>query len=441
VKDKQEIALFRYAIIRPLVEKGIRKEEITRRAAQVCAKTHTFPDGSYRKISKTTLRRWIKSYCQGGFDALFPLERSDKNQVRVVSKQIIELAIALKKEAPERSSKMIADIIERTKGVKLSERTVRRHLSVHGATAKELTHKTRVYGRFEREKPNELWIGDALHGPKVLVDGKTKKAHLFAFIDDFSRVIVHGEFFADETLPRLERTLRVAIEKRGLPDAIYVDRGAVFISKQFDGICARLGVRRILASPGEPAGRGKIERFFRTVRGQFLPEVKVSKIDSLEKLNAAFIAWLEVSYHRRVHSETLTAPLDRFLTAEIKKPDPATLADAFAWYQERVVTKCAQVSLEGNKHEVDPHLVGRKVTLKFDPFDLSKIEVFFKKTSFGLATPAHLSRFCHSVVKIDNPKESEKTGIDYLALLADEHEKSLNELIPYRKIDGSEVDV
>lgn len=441
MKEKEEIALFRYAIIRPLVEKGITKEESARRINEACAKTHIFPDGSYRRVSKTTLRRWIKGYLTGGFDALFPSARSDKNQVRVVPRQIIELAIALKKEAPKRSSKMIADIIEKSKGVKLSERTVRRHLSAHGATAKELTHKTRVYGRFEREKPNELWIGDALHGPKVLVNGKTKRAHLFAFIDDFSRVIVHGEFFVDETLPRLERTLRVAIEKRGVPDAIYVDRGAVFISKQFDGICARLGVRRILASPGEPAGRGKIERFFRTVRGQFLPEVKASEIDSLEKLNAAFIAWLEVSYHKRIHSETLVAPIERFLTAEIKKPDPATLTDAFAWYQERVVTKCAQVSLEGNKYEVDPHLVGRKVTLKFDPFDLSKIEIFFKKTSFGFATPAHLSRFCHSVVKQDSPQEAQRTGIDYLSILVDEHEKSLNELIPYRNAHGGGADV
>lgn len=441
MKEKEEIALFRYAIIRPLVEKGVTKEEITRRINEACAKTHTFPDGSYRKIGKTTLRRWIKRYSLGGFEALFPLTRSDKNRVRVAPKEIIDLAIALKKEEPRRSSKMIADIIARTKGVKLSERTVRRHLSANGATAKELTGKTRVYGRFEREKPNELWIGDALHGPKVLVSGKEKKTHLFAFIDDFSRLITHEEFFTDETLPRLERTLRVAIEKRGVPDAIYVDRGATFISKQFDGICARLGIRRILSSPGCPAGRGKIERFFRTVRGQFLPEVEVSKIDSLEKLNATFIAWLEVSYHRRVHSETDQAPLERFLTAEIKKPDPATLADAFAWYQERVVTKCAQVSLEGNKYEVDPHLVGRRVTLKFDPFDLSKIEVFFKKTSFGFATPAHLSRFCHSVVKQDSPKEREKTGIDYLSILTGEYEKSLNELIPYRKIDGSEESV
>lgn len=443
MKDKEEIALFRYAIIRPLVEKGITKEERTRRIGQACVKTHVAPDGSYVKISKTTLRRWIKSYSSGGFDALFPAERSDKNQVRVVPKEIIELAIALKKEAPKRSSKMIADIIAKTKAVKLSERTVRRHLSAHSATLKELMGKTRVYGRFEREKPNELWIGDAMSGPKVLVDGKPKKAHLFAFIDDFSRVVVHGEFFVDETLPRLERTLRVAIEKRGVPEAIYVDRGAVFISKQFDGICARLGIRRILASPGEPAGRGKIERFFRTVRGQFLPEVKVSEIDSLEKLNTAFLAFLEVSYHRRVHSETLEAPLERFSSnATIVKPDPKTLADAFAWYQDRVVTKCAQVSLEGNKYEVDPHLIGRKVTLKFDPFDLSKIEVFLKGTSFGVATPATLKRFCHSVVKLDNnPKENEKTGIDYLSLLVDEHEKSLNELIPYRKLDGGEGDV
>jgi putative transposase len=438
MKEKEEIALFRYSLIRPLVEKGLEKEEIMRRMAEACTKTHTFPDGSYRKVSKTTLRRWIKSYLSGGFNAMFPLTRSDKNKVRVVSPDIVDLAVALKKEAPKRSSKTISDIIEKTQGVLLSERTVRRHLAMNGATTKELTGKMRAYGRFEKEKPNDLWIGDALHGPKVTIDGKTKRAHLFAFIDDYSRLVVNGEFFADETLPRLERTLRVAIEKRGLPNGIYVDRGAVFISKQFDGICARLGVRRILASPGEPAGRGKIERFFRTVRGQFLPEVEVSGISDLEKLNEAFIAWLEVTYHKRVHSETLCAPTTRFLEAEIKKPDPATLTDAFAWYDERLVNKCAQVSLEGNKYEVDPLLIGRKVTLKFDPFDLSKIEVFYNYASFGFALPFVLKRHCHKTVK-ETPRASEPTGIDYLSTMVAEHEKAMSKLIPYR--DGGGVDV
>lgn len=437
MKEKEEIALFRYSLVRPLVEKGLEKDKMLRRMAEACSKTHTFPDGSYRKVSKTTLRRWIKSYLSGGFNALFPLTRSDKNQVRIVKKEIVDLAVALKKEAPKRSSKTIADIIERTQGVLLSERTVRRHLSKAGATAKEITGKTKVFGRFEKEAPNELWIGDALHGPKVIVDGKLKKAHLFAFIDDYSRLIPHGEFFADETLPRLERTLRVAIEKRGLPNAIYVDRGAVFISKQFDGICARLGIKRILASPGEPAGRGKIERVFRTIRGQFLPEVKVSGIKTLEKLNEAFIAFLEVSYHRRVHSETHMSPIERFLEADIVKPDPATLTDAFARYDERLVNKCAQVSLEGNKYEVDPLLVGKKVTLKFDPFDLSKIEVFYNQASFGFALPFVLRRHCHKTVK-ETPKAAEPTGIDYLSAIVSEHEKALAKLIPYRNgVDGN----
>lgn len=439
MKEKEEIALFRYSLVRPLVEKGLEKDEYARRMSETCLKTHTFPDGSYRRVSKTTLRRWINSYLDGGFDALFPLERSDKGQVRIVEKDIIDLAIALKKEARQRSSKTIADIIEKTQGVLLSERTVRRHLAKAGATTKEITGKTRAYGRFEKEKPNELWIGDALHGPKVFVNGKEKRAHLFAFIDDYSRVIAHGEFFLDETLPRLERTLRVAIEKRGTPDAIYVDRGAVFISKQFDGVCARLGIRRILASPGEPAGRGKIERFFRTVRGQFLPEVAVSGIEDLEKLNEAFIAWLEVTYHKRVHSETGAAPIERFLEADIKKPDPAMLTDAFAWYDERLVTKCAQVSLQGNKYEVDPHLVGRKVTLKFDPFDLSRIEVFFKGASFGYALPFVLKRFCHKVAVEQNTNEAQPTGIDYLSTMVSEHEKAMSKLIPYR--NGADADV
>lgn len=167
----------------------------------------------------------------------------------------------LKREQPVRSSRTISEIIKKSKGVTVSERTIRRHLEVRGATTSRLTGKKRTYVRFERRSPNELWTGDAMSGPMVVISGKKKRSHLIAFVDDYSRLIPHGEFFPDEKLPRLERTFRIAIEKRGLPDDVYVDRGSIFISHQFDGICARLGIKRILASPGEPAQKGKDRAF------------------------------------------------------------------------------------------------------------------------------------------------------------------------------------
>jgi putative transposase len=436
-KAKEEIALFRYALIRPLVDEGLSAAEFSARLGQVASRSHQRPKGEWRRISRRTILRWIDAYRNGGFFGLAPKDRCDTGTARAIEGDVLDLAETLKREAPRRSSAQIAEIIARKTGTVLSERTLRRHLARRGATYAELVGTDRrVYTRFERERPNEMWIGDGLHGPKVT----GRKTHLFAFIDDHSRLIPHGEFFFDESLPRLERTLKVAIEKRGLPGAIYVDNGAVFVSHQFDRICAHLGIRRILATPGEPAGRGKIERFFRTVRSQFLVEVATEGVASLAELNASFIAWTEVVYHHRHHSETQETPAQRFDAGLVRREvDPAVLAEAFRWEEERNVAKTATVSISGNRYEVNGHLVGKKVSLRFDPFDMSAIEVFFRGESFGLARAHVLKHSAHPAArKAAEEPAAPASGIDYLAALRAEHEASLRREIPYRDLDDDE---
>lgn len=443
-KQKEEIALFRYTVIRPLVDQGPPGYKIASVLGEIAATSHQDHLGRWIKVSARTVQRWTKAYQTKGFDGLKPKNRCDVGSVRATDAEILDLAESLKREAPGRSSAAISAIIEKTKGKEVSERTIRRHLAKRGATYPELKGRSRrVYGRFERECPNDLWIGDVLHGPKIADPrdtAKTKKTYLFCFIDDNSRIIPHGEFFFDETVPRLERSLRVAIEKRGLPKALYVDNGAVFISNQLDLICARLGIRRIHSKPGEPAGRGKIERFFRTVRQRFLVEVEVEGVATLAELNKSFIAWLEVDYHQRTHSETKQTPLERFCDSFVPHvPDPKTLYEAFLWEEERTVAKTATVSINKNRYEVDAHLVGRKVSLRFDPFDLSSIEVFFRGESFGQAKPHVLRSHTHTAAKKPVEEDRPKTGIDYLACLRDEHEASLYRQISYSEIEMEET--
>ena len=138
--------------------------------------------------------------------------------------------------------------------------------------------------------------------------------------------------------------------------------------------------------PGQPEGRGKIERFFRTVRDQFLVEVNHGEIHSIDELNRRYDAWVEGVYHQQVHSETGETPLKRFeVIGAPKCPSPDELRAAFLWSEFRTVTKTATVSLFANRYEVDPCLVGRKVELVFDPFDLNKIDVVYDGRSFGVA--------------------------------------------------------
>ena len=176
----------------------------------------------------------------------------------------------------------------------------------------------------------------------------------------------------------------------------------MFIDAGLRRACAVLGIRLTHSQPGQPAGRGKIERFFRTVRDQFLVEITDgadgtgTAVGSLAELNALFTAWVEQVYHPRVHSETQMAPLARFLAAGPPAPTPAgLLTEAFRWSEWRTVTKTATVSLHGNLYEVDPALAGARVELTFDPFDLTDITVAHHGRAAGRAVPFQIGRHVH----------------------------------------------
>ncbi len=275
----------------------------------------------------------------------------------------------------------------------------------------------KVYGRFEASERNELWTGDGLHGPQVA----GRKAILLAFIDDFSRSLVGYRWGTAEDVTRLEAALRAGFSARGVPRAILVDRGSAFVSRQFERACAVLGIRLIHASPRAAATKGKIERFFRTVRGQFLVELGSREVADLTKLNRLFSAWVEVVYHRRLHSETKNTPLERFQgVAPPELPSPELLREAFLWSEPRGVSKrTATVSLHGNEYEVDAALLGHQVELIFDPFDLERIEVRYGGRGMGAAVPVRITRQVHLKVKAEPAPPLASSGIDYLGLIAE----------------------
>jgi putative transposase len=183
-----------------------------------------------------------------------------------------------------------------------------------------------------------------------------------------------------------------------------------------------LGVRLTHSKPGQPQGRGKIERVFRTVREQFLVELDTrGGAKDLEELNRLFGVWVEGVYHHRVHSETGQTPMERFLAgAPPRLPSPAELREAFLWAEHRQVTKQAMVSLFGNRYQVDPALVGATVELVFDPFDLATIQVRYQQRPMGAAVPFQLGRHVHphATPEVDPARIAPRpSGIDYLAML------------------------
>jgi putative transposase len=421
-----DIALFRYGLVREAADPKLSKAERGRVVRSMAAITHIGPAGEVQ-VSRGTIDRWLRAYRAGGFAALRPGPRRVEPRTPA---EVLELAVKLRKEDPLRSGAHIAEVLRVAHGWSPHTRTLERHFKALGLTRAALTGANVAFGRFQADYPNELWTGDALHGP--VVGGK--KAILFAFIDDRSRVVTGQRWSHSEDTLAAQAALRRGILSRGLPGTVYLDNGSSFVSRQLLRALAVLGVRLVHSRPGRPEGRGKIERFFRTVREQFLVEVAHSGVSTLEVLEERFVAWLEQSYHRREHSELAEVPIECFARmAAPKFPAPELLREAFLFSEARTVTKVATVSLFGNNYEVDPALVGRKVELVFDPFDLEHVVVRYMGRDFGEALPHKIGRHSHPMAKpVTEPRPA--SGIDYLSLLAARHKDELSRPIGYKDL-------
>jgi len=435
----RQIGLFRYMLIREAADATLTGRQRGALVRALAAQAHTEPDGRIVRITRWTLDRWIQNYREGGFDALVPSPRQSQPRT---PPEVFELAAALKKENPSRSAAQVRRILHAQLGWAPNETTLQRMFVRTGLTALRAPVEPAVFGRFEAARPNEIWTGDALHGPRI----GGRKTYLFAFLDDHSRAIVgHRWGFAEDTV-RLAAALRPALAARGVPDYVYVDNGSAFVDSWLLRACAKLGIKLVHSAPGRPQGRGKIERFFRTVNGEFVVEIAAGdgepgrQVSDLAEMNRLFTAWVETVYHRRVHSETAAAPLPRWLDGgPYPVPAPADLAEAFRWSEHRTVSKTALVSLHGNRYQVNPGLVGRKVELVFDPFDLTFLRVRLDGSDAGTALPFQISRHSHPKAKPEIPAEPPKptTGIDYLGLIDSTHTAELATKVNYAALGAN----
>jgi transposase InsO family protein len=430
----RSIGLFRYQLIREAADPAHSTKARGRLVRAIAGREHTDPFGRRVRVSRQTLDRWIRDWRAGGFDALVPSPRQVSPRTPA---EVLELAVALRRENPERTAAGIRRILRAQLGWSPDERTLCRHFTRLGLTGQTTATASAVFGRFEAQRPNELWTGDALHGPVIA----GRKTYLFAFLDDHSRAVPgHRWGYAEDTV-RLAAALRPALAARGVPEGIYVDNGSAFVDAWLLRACAKLGIKLIHSTPGRPQGRGKIERLFRTVREQFLVEITGDPgvtgrhyVADLLELNRLFTAWVETVYHRSAHSETGQPPLARWQAGgPFPLPTPAALAEAFLWEERRTVTKTATVSLHGNTYQVDPALAGRKAELVFDPFDLTRIEVRLQGAPMGLAIPHRIGRHAHPKARPETPPPPppEPTGIDYAHLIDTAHQAELAHGVNY----------
>jgi putative transposase len=253
----REIALFRYSVIQDVISPQLTAAQRGRRVRQLAAVTHPGPGGAEVRVSYQSINRWKRAYLAGGFEALVPAPRQASPRT---PGEVLELAAALKRENPERTAAQVQRILRSAWGWAPSDRTLQRlfgRLELNRPAGGEDSQL--VFGRFEASRPNELWTGDALHGP--VIGGR--KTYLFCFIDDHSRAVMGARWAFHEDVVRLAAALRPALATRGVPEWAYVDNGSAFVDAWLLRACAVLGIKLVHSRPGRPPLTGQPLAWYR----------------------------------------------------------------------------------------------------------------------------------------------------------------------------------
>jgi transposase InsO family protein len=373
-KKLDEVALFRFGVIGDLVHLPPGSTGLTARLREKAEIDYRIPGSPRSRVAAETIRDWLKAYRKTGLDGLRPKVRGDHGQSRALPREVSDLLVAIKDENAELSVQLVIKEALATgkvpESVVLAPSTVHRLLSRAGLMKRPKGAPTgKDHRRFAFEKAGDLWMSDVMHGPSVFTEGRKRKTYLIAFIDDATRVVPYTAFALSENTAAYLPVLKEAVLRRGAPRRLFVDNGAAFRSHQLALVCAKLGVTLIHARAYHPEAKGKMERWFRTVRMQLFPLLQPADLASLDALNRRLWAFVEGEYHRSPHRGLEGAtPLDRWaaLADEVRYLG-ADIDDLFLQEAKRKVARDRTVSLDGAVYEVDAALVGEAVTLRFDP--------------------------------------------------------------------------
>jgi transposase InsO family protein len=388
--DKTEkIALFRYGLIAPLVLETLPRGELPRRAQEIAARLYDMPHSTRRQVSVDTLLEWTLRYRRNGLAALIPKPRQDRGQQRAIAPETAALIERLKRANPHRTGtallRQLAPASEPHLAGGLSASTLYRFLRAHGLTERQLLlDKATAHKKYEAEFANQTWQSDMLFGPWVQRSGPggypgKMQVFLQATLDDASRLIPHAQFYPNQGLDAFLDCLRQAIAARGIPTRLYMDNAKIYRSPQLARIAASIGILIIHTPPYQPEGRGKIERFFRSVREQFLASLEPQALLSIEQLNERLWHWLDTVYHRREHSALQTTPLLRWQRdiQQVRQLPPATdMRRLFFHRVDRLVRRDSTFLLRNRFFEAPPQLAGKRVEVRFDPLDLAHVEIY-----------------------------------------------------------------
>lgn len=410
--DAQKMAQLRFTIISNLIPESC--ETLKERIERLAQIEWALPNGQRRYYSPATIEDWYYDYKKHGHQALLNPARKDKSTNRSITEKLAARIDFLFKEFPGiKNSNVIRDLKEKDylPDGKPSKATLYRYLT---RVRPPKTPSEKLRRAFESSRPGALYQTDLMYGPELKITGKDgrvrkKKTYLIAILDDYSRMICAAEFFTDQGLMNYLKVLEDALRGRGIPDKIYCDNGQIFISSQVTRIGMMLGMKVVRTKVRDAAAKGKIERFFRTVRDQFLDgTLRIAKgARDLEQLNAMFRTFVG-KYNHAEHSAINTSPQMRWTQAEYQPKFPAETMEIntlFLLEEQRVVKKDGTISLQTILFEIYSSLALKKVNVRFDPHHLECVYVWDGQQYLGKFFP--LNRQANDGIPRTPPKQGE----------------------------------
>ncbi|RMF53261.1 MAG: hypothetical protein D6746_15840 [Bacteroidetes bacterium] len=371
---RRQEALFRYSVLGSVLAKDLARGELKPMLQGLAAQEWLDATGAVRQPAWRTIEEWYYRYKRGGFEGLLPARRSDCGKTRALSPELRELILDMKKEDPGRTGPLIVRELE-TAGLvsrgKLSLRTVQRLLRREGLSRPKLELDRPERLRWQAESPGELWQTDCVHGPKLFdpESGRELRVKIFALLDDCSRLVVYARASFRETQESFLRVLLSAVRRRGVPRSLYCDQHKSFTGSDTHTACAKLGIRVLVARPYDGPAKGKIERFWRTLRSHVLDRLDLEQVVTLDDLNLRLSTWIETEYNRRPHSALAgRSPLEVWEgNADQQRwvEDPARLEQAFTGSVTRTVRGDSTVQIQNRHYEVPSYLRGLKVKVGY----------------------------------------------------------------------------
>jgi len=431
-KTKEQIALFRVAVLGPLVGAQLEHGDLTAHCQQASQLRWQWLDGSLITLSARTIENWYYAYRAEGWRALMPADRKDRGSSDI-RPELAALLLRAKRERPRRSLTRLVRIMVRAGRAKpgeLSRSAVHRLLARHGLSSMPKRGPSAERRSYIYEFPGELLVGDGLHmrRPVVGPDGRPRKYVMLSQIDCATRYVPESIFALSEAPADQERGLKSVLLTHGLWQRYYVDLGSAYVAHSLKLICAELGIELLHTERKDPEAKGVIERWHRTWRAEVEDELPDKPL-TLGELEQRHRAWLACEYHARKHSTTGKAPREHWLElcGHLRPLPPGVdLDEVFLHRDTRTVSKTGCVRWGGGRLEVCADLSGQKVELRFDPNAPEKPPRVFRDNKFVCDTvPLDLVRNAHRKRRRDLGESEpavEPTGLDPLADLQREHD-------------------